>query len=140
MSVIFYHVSTTKIEAGETLKRLKKPAEWRVSQGFNQNFACLAYDLEHARFWIRAFEYGKYPDDPTRFNDVWHIHKIHVPENEVVELCLDGIYYNFGEGIRGTAGEIKSLGVVELDSEIIITTDNAKVVSASEFNSNTFKN
>lgn len=58
----------------------------------------------------------------------WFIHKVEVPDDEVLELCIDGLYYNFAIGLEGKACEIADLGDVPLDSEVIITTDNAVVV------------
>ena len=120
--VIFYHVSTKKIKVGDTIKRTMTPAEWRKDRGYTEDFACLAFNKNHARFWVKILSQS------PKEKGSWHIHKVQIPAEEKVELCIDGLYYNFALGIEGTAKEVKSLGTVPYDSEVIVTTDNAKVI------------
>ncbi|MBE2918349.1 hypothetical protein HPK02_05455 [Anoxybacillus flavithermus] len=66
---------------------------------------------------------------------MWFIHAVEVPGCEVVELCVDGVYFNFARGIKATASEIEYLSDdIPIDSEVIITNKGvAKVVGIETF-------
>lgn len=120
----FYHVSKTKIPIGSFIKRTRTPADWRKDLGYTNNYCCLAFDKSEALFWINVLS-----QSPNRGSGTWYLHEVGVPKEEKVELCLAGVFYNFGKGMEGTAEEIKSLAPVPEESEVIITTDNSRVLS-----------
>lgn len=130
--VTFYHVSTNKIKTGDTIKRTMTPAKWRIDRGYTKDFACLAFNINHAKFWVKVLSQS------PKENGSWYIYKVQIPAEEKVELCIDGLYYNFAIGIEGTAEDVKSLDVVPYDSEVIVTSDNARVIEIEEANKYVF--
>lgn len=120
----FFHVSKKKIPIGSFIKRTCTPVDWRKDLGYTSNYACLAFDKTEALFWINVLS-----QSPHRGSGTWYIHEVGVPKDEIVELCLSGVFYDFGKGIEGTAEEIKSLAPVPEESEVIVSTDNSRVLS-----------
>ena len=132
---IFYHVSPTPIRVGEYIEPRKKVAQWRKEEDGVETYACLAPNRENAFFWIRSLDWSSRMRDEKEEHDVWYIHAVEVPDHEAVELCVDGVYYNFSRGIKATASEIEYLsGDIPTDSEVIITDKGvAKVIGIETF-------
>lgn len=131
---IFYHVSPTRISVGEYIGLTCEASGWRKEEDGVEAYACLAPNRENAIFWVRALEWSFRMRDEKEEHDVWFIHTVEVPDHEAVELCVDGVYYNFANGIVGTAAEIEYLADdVPTDSEVVVTKPIAKVVSFEPF-------
>ena len=132
---IFYHVSPTRISVGEYIGLTCEASGWRKEEDGVEAYACLAPNRENAIFWVRALEWSFRMRDEKEEHDVWFIHTIEVSDEEVVELCVDGVYFNFARGIKATASEIEYLtDDIPTDSEVIITNKGvAKVVGIETF-------
>lgn len=131
---IFYHVSPTRISVGEYIGLTCEASGWRKEEDGVEAYACLAPNYENAVFWINALEWSFRMRDEKEEHDVWFIHTVEVPDEEVVELCVDGVYFDFARGIKATASEIEYLvDDIPTDSEIVVTKEIAKVVGVESF-------
>src|SRR5690625_1837755 len=92
--VTFYHVSTNKIKTGDTIKRTMTPAKWRIDRGYTKDFACLAFNINHAKFWVKVLSQS------PKENGSWYIYKVQLPAKKKSSYVLTDFITILPSGLR----------------------------------------